>query len=179
MAKSGRWDVQEHAGTGHHHIVVDAAGDRGEYYAYRRWRQGKLESYPAYRRRVSHDVEWGEQMLAEKIPGYKPLAFAVPYSNYGQRATNDERIPRYMFNFLHAHFPVLIDGDYLDEGKERKHEIKGRGGHEISYRITQGPVESLPVLSCRLRDFVLRVPLWREYACTQGGGGEKRYDYSE
>jgi hypothetical protein len=108
-------------------------------------------------------------MLADHVPGYRPLAFAVPYSNYGQRFTNDTRIAPFFFHFLHRRFPVLIDGDYLDEGVERPSEIKGRGGHAVSYRITQGPADSLPVLACRLRDFVLRVPFWREYGCIQSG----------
>jgi peptidoglycan/xylan/chitin deacetylase (PgdA/CDA1 family) len=167
MQESGRWDIQEHAGTGHHHIQVDAAGEHGEYYAYRRWSEDGLESFARYKQRVSHDVDWGLEMLADHIPGYKPLAFAVPYSNYGQRFTNDPRIAPFFFHFLHSRFPVLIDGDYLDEGIDRPSEIKGRGGHAVSYRITQGPADSLPVLACRLRDFVLRVPLWREYGCIQ------------
>ena len=165
MQESGRWDIQEHAGTGHHHIPIDAAGKGGEFYAYRGWKEGGLERFGAYQHRVSHDVKWGEYMLRQHIPGYVPLAFAVPYSNYGQRFTNDPRIPGFFLDFLHTQFPVVIDGDYLDEGKDRPAEIKGRGGGAISYRITQGPVESLPVLACRLRDFALRVPLWREYAC--------------
>jgi peptidoglycan/xylan/chitin deacetylase (PgdA/CDA1 family) len=181
MEESGRWDIQEHAGTGHRHVVVDAAGKHGEYYAYRRWREGGLESFAQYRRRVSHDVDWGEEMLHEHIPGYKPRAFAVPYSNYGQRFTNDSRIPGYFFSFLHSRFPVLIDGDYLDEGADRPAEIKGRGGSDVSYRITQGPADSLPVLACRLRDFVLQAPLWREYACIQSQGKRSKLPsvYSE
>lgn len=168
MAESGRWDIQEHAGTGHHHIRVNADGKKGEFYAYRGWSEevGR-ESFSAYRHRVTHDVKWGDYMLRQHIPGYRPLAFAVPYSNYGQRFTNDSRIPDFFFSFLHTRVPVVIDGDYLDEGEGRPSEIKGRGGRAISYRITQGPADSLPVLACRLRDFVLRVPVWREYSCIQ------------
>jgi peptidoglycan/xylan/chitin deacetylase (PgdA/CDA1 family) len=184
MAESGRWDIQEHAGDGHHHVIIDAAGKKGEFYAFRRFQNGGLESFAAYRRRVSDDVRWGERMLGEHIPGYRPLAFAVPYSNYGQRETNDPRIPKFFFSFLHSQFPVVVDGDYLDEefvGDGRPAEILGRGGHRISYRITQGPADTLPVLACRLRDFVLKVPIWREYACIQSNspqGGEQSV-YSE
>lgn len=179
MQESGRWDIQEHAGTGHHHILVGPEGKHGEYYAYLGWRNGALETFAKYKKRVTNDVEWGEQMLHEHIPGYQPLAFAVPYSNYGQRFTNDARIPGFFFDFLHTQFPVVIDGDYLDEGEHRPAEIKGRGGHSISYRITQGPADSLPVLECRLRDFVLQVPIWREYACLKEKGGSVPSVYSE
>jgi peptidoglycan/xylan/chitin deacetylase (PgdA/CDA1 family) len=181
MEESGRWDIQEHAGTGHHHIEINADDKRGEYYAYRRWSDGRLESFAEYKRRVTRDVDWGREMLADHIPGYRPLAFAVPYSNYGQRFTNDPRIAPFFFHLLHSRFPVLVDGDYLDEGENRPSEIKGRGGHAISYRITQGPADSLPVLACRLRDFVLRVPIWHEYSCIQSSPdrSEVRSVYSE
>jgi peptidoglycan/xylan/chitin deacetylase (PgdA/CDA1 family) len=172
MEESGRWDVQEHAGDGHHHILVSPDGKHGEFYAYLGWHSGTgLESFGEYKKRVTTDVEWGEEMLHEHIPGYKPLAFAVPYSNYGQRFTNDPQIPEFFLHFLHTQFPVVIDGDYLDEGKHRPFEVKGRGDSAVSYRITQGPADSLPVLACRLRDFVLKVPMWHEYACLEGIGG--------
>lgn len=173
MQDSGRWDVQEHAGDGHHHIQVAPDGKRGEFYAYLGWHGGSgLESFGDYKKRVSGDVEWGEQMLADHVPGYHPFAFAVPYSNYGQRFTNEPRIPDFFLHFLHTEFPVVIDGDYLDEGKDRPFEVKGRGDGAVSYRITQGPADSLPVLNCRLRDFVLKVPIWREYACLKIDGSK-------
>lgn len=179
MQESGRWDVQEHAGAGHHHIRVSPSGKRGEFYAYRAWKNGARESYDAYKHRVTHDVKWGEYMLRQHIPDYRPQAFAVPYSNYGQRFTNDPRIPDFFFSFLHTRFPVVIDGDYLDEGEGRPSEIKGRGGGAISYRITQGPADSLPVLACRLRDFVLQIPVWREYSCLQSDWSRVPSVYSE
>jgi hypothetical protein len=180
MQESGRWDVQEHAGDGHHHIPVGPDGKSGEFYAYLGWQEGSgLESFGQYKQRVTSDVQWGEEMLSEHIPGYEPLAFAVPFSNYGQRFTNDPRIPDFFLHFLHTRFPVVIDGDYLDEGKHRPSEIKGRGDRAVSYRITQGPADSLPVLACRLRDFVLQVPIWREYSCLEQDGGTVPSAYSD
>jgi hypothetical protein len=179
MQESGRWDIQEHAGSGHRHIVVGPKHKEGEYYAYLGWRNGEQESFGTYKKRVTTDVLWGEKVLREHIPGYKPLAFAVPYSNYGQRFTNDPQIPDFFFSLVHRHFPVLIDGDYLDEGEHRPYEIKGRGGHGIGYRITQGPADSLPVLECRLRDFVLQTPIWHEYACLKSSGSSVPSVYSE
>ena len=132
-----------------------------------------------YKKRVTSDVKWGEEMLTEHIPDYKPLAFAVPYSNYGQRFTNEPRIPDFFLHFLHTQFPVVIDGDYLDEGKDRPFEVKGRGDGKVSYRITQGPADSLPVLACRLRDFVLQVPIWQEYSCLKLDGSRVPSAYSD
>jgi peptidoglycan/xylan/chitin deacetylase (PgdA/CDA1 family) len=165
MQQSGRWQIQEHAGAGHTDVPISATGETGEYYAYRAYNNGHLESFDQYKRRVSADIKWGEQMFRQHIPGYQPLAFAVPYSNYGQRFTNDPRIPDYILPFLHSQFPVVFDGDYLDEGKHRPFEIKGRWDPRLSYRITQGPVMNLPDLYCRLRDYALHTPLWHEYAC--------------
>jgi peptidoglycan/xylan/chitin deacetylase (PgdA/CDA1 family) len=180
MEDSGRWDVEEHAGDGHHHILVSSNGKHGEFYAYLGWHQSSgLESFGEYKKRVATDVRWGEEQLTEHISGYKPLAFAVPYSNYGQRATNEPRIPDFFLHFLHTQFPVVIDGDYLDEGTGRPYEVKGRGNRAVSYRITQGPADSLPVLNCRLRDFVLRVPMWREYSCLKLDGSKISSAYSD
>jgi peptidoglycan/xylan/chitin deacetylase (PgdA/CDA1 family) len=180
MQESGRWDIQEHAGSGHHHIVIGPHRKQGEYYADLRWEHGALESFDSYEKRVVTDIKWGEQMFREHIPDWEPLAFAVPYSNYGQRATNDPRIPEFFFHFIHSQFPVLVDGDYLDFGPDRPSEIKGRGGHRISYRITQGGAsDTLPLLECRLRDFVLEVPLWREYSCLKSSGGQVPSEFSE
>jgi hypothetical protein len=74
---------------------------------------------------------------------------------------------------------VVIDGDYLDEGTGRPYEVKGRGDRAVSYRIAQGPADSLPVLNCRLRDFVLRVPIWREYSCLKIDGSTVSSAYSD
>ncbi|HEY2788341.1 MAG TPA: polysaccharide deacetylase family protein, partial [Gaiellales bacterium] len=70
MQASGRWSIQEHAGREHTHVPIDAAGTLGEAYAYRRWIAGPgggghMESFAAYRRRVSGDVAWGERQLRE------------------------------------------------------------------------------------------------------------------
>src|SRR3954454_17964737 len=72
MQESGRWDIQEHAGEGHRHIEVAEGGKQGEFYAYLGWHSGGgLESFGAYKKRVTSDVKWGEEMLTEHIPGYK------------------------------------------------------------------------------------------------------------
>jgi peptidoglycan/xylan/chitin deacetylase (PgdA/CDA1 family) len=175
MQASGRWQIQEHAGREHTHYPVDPKGDLGEAYAYRRWiagtngASGHLESFAEYKRRVTSDIQWGEAQLRAHIPGYQPYAFAVPYSNYGQRETNDPRIPRFFLGMLHRHFPVVLDGDYLDEGAARPEEPKGRTPIGLSYRITMGPLVGVATLDCRLYDFAVRLPLWREYSCIQPG----------
>ena len=48
-----------------------------------------------WRERVFSDITYGEEQLAAHVRGYRPLAFAPPYGNYGQAGTNDRRIPRH------------------------------------------------------------------------------------
>jgi hypothetical protein len=45
------------------------------------------------------------------VPGYRPLAIAPPYGNYGQVATNDPEIPRLLFDRLHLAFPLIFTQD--------------------------------------------------------------------
>jgi Predicted xylanase/chitin deacetylase len=171
MLDSGRWDIQEHAGTGHTHVQIDAAGNQGEFYAYRKYEPGsggaggQLESFAAYRQRVSDDVAWGLSQLHQHIVGYKPLAFAIPYSNYGDRATNDQRIPEYFLAMLHDYFPLVVDGDYLDTGPSRPFEQKARFSSLLTYRIQQGPIMNVDQLYCRLSAFTTSAPPTSEYGC--------------
>ena len=96
MMKSGRWDVQEHAGVGHVNVRYDAAGHKGPSYAYRQYQRGQgpreLRAVQAPRR---HDILWAKRTMTEQLPGFMPWSFAVPFGSYGQDGdTNDTRIPR-------------------------------------------------------------------------------------
>ena len=109
MAQSGRWDIQEHAGVGHVNIRYDRAGHIGPAYAYERYLgNGRVESFGAFRRRVSDDVLWAKRTLSEHIPGYSPWSFAVPFGEFGQDTTNDPRIPRFLDRFLARHFLAVF-----------------------------------------------------------------------
>jgi len=110
MHDSGRWDVQLHAGAGHNNIAVDAGGNVGPAYAFRRFlpERQRLESLTQWRSRVTGDVERGARLLSSRLRGVQPLAFAVPFSNYGQDSTNDRRIARFLEPWLHLRFPVVF-----------------------------------------------------------------------
>jgi peptidoglycan/xylan/chitin deacetylase (PgdA/CDA1 family) len=101
---SGRWELQLHAGRGHHNIAYDAAGTTGPFYAYRAGGEG----FGDWWRRASGDLEWGQAQLAAHVPGYKPLAFAPPYGNYGQVSTNDPRIPPRLGGWLRDRFGLVF-----------------------------------------------------------------------
>ncbi len=110
MAKSGRWDVQEHAGIGHANVQYDAAGHKGPAYAYRQYTEGKgLESFAEFKRRVRHDILWAKRTMTAQLPGFAPWGFAVPFGNYGHDGdTNDERIAPFMKGLLAKHFQAVF-----------------------------------------------------------------------
>jgi polysaccharide deacetylase len=105
MQASGRWQIDEHAAYGHVDVTVDAAGRQGAFYANEIWANGAQESFRHYKRRVSHDIELGQRMLAGHIPGWRSHGtFAVPFNNYGQHGSNDPRIASWLGRFLKARF---------------------------------------------------------------------------
>jgi peptidoglycan/xylan/chitin deacetylase (PgdA/CDA1 family) len=103
--RSGRWELQLHAGRGHHNIAYDAAGTRGPYYAYR---VAAHETLAHWQRRVHADLEWGDAQLRSHVPGYRGLSFAPPYGNFGQLSTNDRRIPRRLGAWLRERFGLVF-----------------------------------------------------------------------
>ena len=108
LQAGGRWDVQLQAGTGHRRIRYGPApGDVGAFYAYR----GAEEVLGGWRERVFSDVTYGEDQLTHHVPGYRPLAFAPPYGNYGQAGTNDRRIPRLLLERLELSFALVFTQD--------------------------------------------------------------------
>ncbi len=67
-----------------------------------------------WRERVFSDITYGEEQLAHHVRGYRPLAFAPPYGNYGQAGTNDPRIPRELLARLLLSFDVVFTQDGAD-----------------------------------------------------------------
>ena len=109
MEDSGRWDLQEHAGDGHYLVNYDAAGHTGPFYAFRRYTSSAgIEPIADWEQRVVTDIFAGRAALAEHLPRFQPLTFAVPYGNYGQRKTNDPRIPEIMRAFLQRQFEAVF-----------------------------------------------------------------------
>ena len=102
MQDSKRWNLQLHSGHGHRFIQVD--GKPAPYYA----TQDDGESFADWQKRVRSDIEWGEQTLADHIPGYEPLAFAPPYGNYGQA---DPRLGDDLLGWLSDRYDAVFTQD--------------------------------------------------------------------
>jgi hypothetical protein len=112
MAGSGRWEVQEHAHTGHVVIPTGPAGATGPYYANLLYRNGARETFTNFKRRVTSDVLTGRRLMASHVPGFQSLVFAVPYGNYGQVRTNYAPIPAWERGWLTRTFAGIFVQDH-------------------------------------------------------------------
>jgi peptidoglycan/xylan/chitin deacetylase (PgdA/CDA1 family) len=120
---SGRWQLQLHSGEGHAMIRHGPdPGDTGPYYAYEKPR----EDLDSWRERVRSDIEWGQKTLAERIPAYRPLAFAPPYGSYGQDGTNDEQIPGDLLGWLTGRYGTVFTQDENARARARSGQPLGR-----------------------------------------------------
>jgi peptidoglycan/xylan/chitin deacetylase (PgdA/CDA1 family) len=109
LRDSGRWDLQLHAGAMHKMVAIDAKGTQGAAYANRQYVDGRLESFAAYRRRVTADLELGMRRLRAELGPVRADAFAYPFSADGSWQTNDKRIPAFLDRTLHARFSEVFD----------------------------------------------------------------------
>jgi hypothetical protein len=112
MAAGERWDLQEHAHAGHVRIPIGPGRRTGPYYANLIYRNGARERFSAFKRRVSSDILTGRRLMASQIPGFEPLAFAVPYGDYGQQRTNYAPIPGWESGWLRSTFKSFFVQDH-------------------------------------------------------------------
>jgi peptidoglycan/xylan/chitin deacetylase (PgdA/CDA1 family) len=141
LQRSGRWDVQLQSGTGGHRQIRygPAPDDVGPFYAYR----GSEEVLGGWRERVFSDITYGEEQLSFHVRGYRPLAFAPPYGNYGQTGTNDRRIPRELLARLLESFEVVFTQDR--SGFASPGAANPLGRIEITRDVTEGEFRTLLV----------------------------------
>lgn len=89
MLKTGRWEIASHSRNGHGNAPVDASGRQGHWFANRLWRSQdqRLETDEEYTLRVRQDLLAAKRDI-EGITGAPVTAFALPFGDYGQNATN-------------------------------------------------------------------------------------------
>ena len=173
MYRGTTWDVESHFGFGPEKVQVSKTGTTGARFAYLQYlpgapgHPGHLQTFAQFRKAFTGNELWGIQQFRDHLPGFRPLATAIPGSNYGQDGTNDPLIPRYVLTWLDRHFSVVFGGDYLDQGKGRMLQIAGRFSPRLSYRMSMGPKDTLQVFHCRLADFVSGVPIADERRCSR------------
>jgi peptidoglycan/xylan/chitin deacetylase (PgdA/CDA1 family) len=109
MEHTGRWNNQLHAGPNGHTFIQygTSTSETGPYYAYKK----PGEDFSQWQKRVRSDIEAGQKELADEIPGYEPLAFALPFGAYGQQGTNDERIPSDLLGWLTGRYEAVFTQD--------------------------------------------------------------------
>lgn len=109
MRDSGRWDIQLHAGHGHHPVPAGRRSE-GPFYANRVWNgeEAGLEDFGSARDRIIGDILWGMQEMRDHMPGFEPHAFAVPFGDFGQHETNDRRIPEMLRPWMAHQFGAIF-----------------------------------------------------------------------
>jgi Polysaccharide deacetylase len=138
LQAGGRWDVQLQSGTGGRRIRYGPEPDDvGPFYAYR----GSEERIDGWRERVFSDITYGEEQLAHHVDGYRPLAFAPPYGNYGQAGTNDPRIPGELLARIELSFQVVFTQDR--SGLARRGATNPIGRFEITRDVTDEQLHEL------------------------------------
>ena len=140
LQRGGRWEVQLQSGTGNRQIRYGPESDDvGPFYAYR----GSEERIDGWRERVFSDITLGEEQLSFRVQGYRPLAFAPPYGNYGQAGTNDWRIPRELLARLHLSFEVVFTQDRTGFTGRGAGTAEPLGRFEITRDITEDELHAL------------------------------------
>jgi hypothetical protein len=60
------------------------------------------------------------------VPGYRPLAFALPYGNYGQDGSNDRRIAPDLLAWLSRRYAAIFTQDVNARARPGSGEPLGR-----------------------------------------------------
>ena len=138
VQRSGRWEVQLQSGTGDRLIRFGPEPDDfGPFYAYR----GSEEVLGGWRERVFSDITYGEEQLTHHVRGYRPLAFAPPFGNYGQVRTNDRHIPHELLARALLSFDVVFTQDRSGFAKPGATNPLGR--IEVTPEVTEEQLRDL------------------------------------
>jgi peptidoglycan/xylan/chitin deacetylase (PgdA/CDA1 family) len=91
MHASGRWEIQSHAVQEEGGFVQIAAdGTTGNFLSNKKWlaQEQRIETDEEYRTRITYELTNSKTRIEEEI-GSEVIAFAFPFSDYGQQTQNN------------------------------------------------------------------------------------------
>lgn len=109
--ESGSWELQAHGYRAHDPIVLSPDGRRGRFLANRIWiaDSRRFETLDELRSRLDLDYRVARAGIERIVPGHPPVAFAYPYSDYGQGDfTNTPEAASLNLATVRAYFPMVF-----------------------------------------------------------------------
>ncbi len=108
MVKEGSWDVGLNGHRTFDTVTIDRDGNEGFFLTHRKWISASKgrESLEIYKERVHNDFETSTQEFREKLTS-SPMAFAFPYGNSGETATEKTDIQDFLIGET-SQFPLVI-----------------------------------------------------------------------
>src|SRR3972149_7445075 len=89
MQDSNRWEIESHGYVGHVKIPIGPNGEQGSFYGNKRWldEEQRMETDEEYKKRVENDLRISKNMIEIEF-NKEVIAFAPPFGDVGQKATN-------------------------------------------------------------------------------------------
>jgi hypothetical protein len=132
MTKSGHWDIEAHTRAGHDEFPIDET-NKAPFFANKLWLkdQKRYETNDEYRDRVRADLLGAKQDIQDQL-GITPVAFAVPFGDIGDNATNYSDAHTVLLSELKNAYPLT----FLQATNGRPYSQNYLGSKApVSYRI--------------------------------------------
>ncbi len=160
MQNTGRWELESHGKEDHVFYYVDGKGTEGHFLSNKLWLPDTktLESEAVFKQRITSDLAAAKSSL-EKEFGKPVIAFAYPFSDYGQDSinfkgskpiVNDVVGSLYQLAFYQATF---ADGDSFNYPASKNYMVKrieprsNWDGAAVVAALESGRAKELPYTS--------------------------------
>ena len=145
MKNSQTWEIQPHTYDGHELIQIDKEGRQGYFYSNKKWlsNQNRLESDSEYKTRISEDFAKSKSVLKNEL-SVESFAFAYPYSDYGQDATNYKDAKNIIINESLKLFPVTF------------RQYRDGSGYSFNYPSGEYPFKRIDAVSYKNGDGLVK-----------------------
>ncbi|MEK7649369.1 MAG: polysaccharide deacetylase family protein [Patescibacteria group bacterium] len=117
MKRSGRWEIQAHADSGHVFQSISINGEQGHYYTNKLWLKelGRLETDDEYEQRIGHDISLVKEKI-ERVLDIASVSFAFPYGDFAQNITNYPEAQRVLLNSVKDNYDLAFFQTYPSAG---------------------------------------------------------------